>query len=804
MGTVAGLSAGCTGFERIKIGGRPPEKWGNPLEEWIPSICEQCPGGCGLMVRVVGGRAVKVLGNPLHPINRGGVCPKGLASIQSLYDPDRIQTPLKKVGERGEGKWQPISWEEAIAAVLERLHTLRGKNMPHSLIILGGQFHDLRDTVIRRFAESFGTPNYIRNRCLAPERSSKAHFLMQGVTAPLGYDLMNSGLILSFGCSLLEGWISPVFQLFAFGHLRQERHGRRGRMYVVDPRFSVTASKADQWIPIRPGTDAALALGMAYIIIQEGIYDRRFVERNTFGFENWKDAEGRSHRGFRTLVLEEYKPLKVSSITGVPVKTIFSLARAFANTKPALALGEKGLPYHPNDIYTRMAIHSLNGLSGSIGMEGGLTVQSAVPLTVWPPAELDEPARFGNFQPRIDGAGGGKYFLAEDAVENLPENILKGQPYPVDTLFLFHTNPFFSHPKRETFIQAFKKIPFIVSFSPFLDETSLYADLILPDHTFLERWQGSAVRHMAGFNLFSLGKPAVDPVHKTKDATDLLIEVAKRLGGTPAKAFPGENWRGLLVQTTKGLYHSGQGYTVSVPEEEAFREFLEKRGYRIPENKSFEAFWENLSAKGAWWNPGGSSTRAEDLIRGTPSGRFEFYSNALRDRMKRAAEAVGSTERLLEDLGIEAEGDRLYLPHYRAAKDEGAKGPKLILNTYRLMSMSGKTAAQPWLQETLAPHVEDSWENWAEISPETARANGLRDGDQVWLESRKGKIKIRVRVLSSVAPDMVHIPFGQGHRAFGRWARNRGDNPNDVFVTRDDTLKGFGTLAGTRVKMTKA
>jgi anaerobic selenocysteine-containing dehydrogenase len=410
MGAVAGLSTGCTDFEKISTGWRSPEKWGNPLEEWIPSICQQCIGGCGLLVRVIEGRAVKVVGNPLHPVSGGGICAKGLASIQSLYDPDRIQTPLKRSGDRGEGKWQPIGWDEATAMVVERLRGLQEKKLTNSLVILAGQFHDLREPLLHRFTDAYGTPNYIRNRCFTPDEASKAHFLMQGVASPLGYDLMNASLILSFGCSLLEAWISPVFQLRAFGHIRQERPGNRGRIYVVDPRFSVSASKADQWIPIRLGTDAALALGMAYVIIQEGIYDRKFVERNTFGFEDWTDGGGKSHVGFKTLVLNEYKPFKVSGITGVPVEDIFSLARAFVNRRPAIALGEKGLSYRPNDIYTRMAIHSLNGLSGSLGSKGCLTVQSDVPLTAWPAPEQEESVRFGNSQPRSMAQARGNTF----------------------------------------------------------------------------------------------------------------------------------------------------------------------------------------------------------------------------------------------------------------------------------------------------------------------------------------------------------------------------------------------------------
>jgi molybdopterin-containing oxidoreductase family iron-sulfur binding subunit len=172
--------------------------------------------------------------------------------------------------------------------------------------------------------------------------------------------------------------------------------------------------------------------------------------------------------------------------------------------------------------------------------------------------------------------------------------------------------------------------------------------------------------------------------------------------------------------------------------------------------------------------------------------------------MKRAADAAGDMGRLMADLGVGAKGDRLYLPHYDAVQEQQSSDSTFTLNTYRLMSMSGVTAAQPWLQETLAPHVEESWENWIEINAEKARKLGIRDGQRVWIQSPKGKIQLKARILPTVAPDMVHIPFGQGHRAYGRWAKGRGSNPNDVILSLDDTLKGFGILAGTRVKITKA
>jgi anaerobic selenocysteine-containing dehydrogenase len=436
-GTASGLATTGCGLELMPTSGAEPKKWTNLVEEWIPSICQQCPGGCGLIVRVVDNQAVKIQGNPLYPINKGRICMKGHAGLQALYDPDRLQGPMKR--KRGSQSWQPISWEEAIQLVVDRLRALRKQGKSHTLMILGGQYRGYRDRLWRRFAEAYGTPNYIRSRCFEAERAAKTHFLMQGLARPLGYDLRETNFLLSFGCNLLESWISPVYQLAAYGHLRQGRPDRRARIVQVDPRHSITALKADTWIPIKPGTDGALALGMAYVIIREALYDRKFVERYTFGFEDWIDESGSIRRGFKRLVSEEYNPLRVSDLTGVPVKTIFNVAREFAAQKPALALGERGPAFHSNDIYTRMAIHSLNALTGNIGKPGTLFVQGELPLTPWEPVKEDDLAEQGGAMPRIDGAGKGKYFLTSDVVERLPKRILIEKPYPVNAMFLFHT-----------------------------------------------------------------------------------------------------------------------------------------------------------------------------------------------------------------------------------------------------------------------------------------------------------------------------------------------------------------------------
>jgi len=511
------------------------EQWATPKETLVPSICQQCPGGCGLVVRTLDGQAAGIRGNPLHPVNRGALCPKAFGGLQLLYDPNRLKGPM--VRDRERGHFRPIAWDEALGLVTKRLSELRAQGLAHTVAVLGGQYRGYRDTLWKRFAEAYGTPNYIRVRCLQPERPALAHQLMQGVTTPLGYDLGEARCILSFGVGLLESWYGSVYGSLAFANLRGAGDRPRGRLIQVDPRRSQTAAKAARWVPIVPGTDGILALGIANVLIRENLYDKEFVDERTFGFEDWVDERGERHEGFKNLVRREYGLLAVAAATGVPVNTILEIARDLATLKPALIVGDRGPAYGPDDLRTRMAIHSLNALVGNLGVRGGLLAQGELPLSPLPPVRQDEASKRGLGHARVDGAGRGEYLLVTDAPQVLPERILSANPYPINALFLFATNPLANHPAREAFARAFERVPFVVSFSPFLDESSARADLVLPDHTYLERWQDDQVTHLAGFTCFSVARPAAEPLHQTRNTADVVLETARTLGGSVAESL---------------------------------------------------------------------------------------------------------------------------------------------------------------------------------------------------------------------------------------------------------------------------
>lgn len=800
IGLMSATAAGTGLYQRITSGLASltalDDTWQDRTEKRILSICQMCPGGCGLSVRAVAGMPVKVDGNRLYPINHGALCPRGQAMLQSLYNPDRFIGPLRRVGPKGSGQWQQLTWEEALQTLAESLSALRAKGKPEALAIWGGNYRGLLQRLWSRFAQAYGTPNYIRLRTFNPEAPDPAVALMQGQARPAGFDLREAALVLSLGCNWLESWNAPVYQMQAYGHMRQGRRGRRAEIIHVEPRLSPSAAKADLWVPLAPGTEGIFALGLAHLLVREQSYDEEFVGHSTFGFEDWTDAEGRKHIGFKRMVIEEYPPGRVAERTGVRLEVLVKVARSLASVRPAVVLGENRSLLEGHDLFTRLAIHSLNALVGSIGVTGGiLPGQEEPPLIPWPDVGCDQTAQQGLASRRLDGAGAAEHFLESDAPGQLPSAILAGANSPVEVLFLQRANPLYGRPDKKLFGQALARIPLVVSFSGMPDEVSAQADLILPEHHFLEGWQDDQVSFLPSFTLFGIGQPAVKPLYNTRHPADVILDLARRMGPAIAPAFPWTTYAELLKQTAKGLFDQQRGYVIATEATELFRQVLQRNGYRSAEFGTFEEFWQALIASGGWWDPHEPVARASRRF-GTPSGRFEFYPQLLQRRLKEAFAQFGDNQgrgvaeraRILSALGMADETDDLFFPRVLLARAPVAD-PKFPfwLQTFELLTIGdGIGANLPDLQENLAVHVKESWESWAEIHPQTARKLGIHDGSWVWVESPHGRVRLRARLYPGTRPEVIAMPVGQGHKAGGRWAQNRGCDPSDLMAPRSE------------------
>ena len=404
--------------------------------EWAPSVCRDCAAACGIRVRMVDGAPVKVEGNPLCPIGRGRLCASGQAGIEAYYDPDRLIGPAKRTGARGENRWTAITWDEATAILASRLSGTRATER-RPLAIGMEERGPLADGWTK-----FWTACDARVAWTPAQTSARlrAGFLaLTGIDREPLFDLEHATYVLSFGAPIAETWLSPVWAQRSFGRFRRQAGRSRGRLVQVDARRSATARKADEWLALTPEQQVVLAYGLAAIIARESRGNRQFLDR----FAG-------NHAEFERDVVRTYLPDEVSALTGIPVVTILRLARELsATTQPLVAVAADASRELTD------AVFALNALVGAYDRPGGIyAAATAPPDGIEDAAGPIEAIAAGRIRPAVLALRDGSALRRSSLVER-PD-------------------------------AAFASADFIVSFSPYLDETSTLADLLLPAHTPIE------------------------------------------------------------------------------------------------------------------------------------------------------------------------------------------------------------------------------------------------------------------------------------------------------------------------------
>lgn len=713
-----------------------PEKGGT---SYLTSTCKLCPGGCGIRVRLIEERrAIKIDGNPFHPVNRGGMCPLGLAGLQYLYHEEiRVKHPLKRDGARGQGSWKPIPWEEAVTLISSRLKDLRQKDLSHTVVLLDGEGMGSQAHLAARFLKAFGSPNYIRSY-QSTDLEEALIKTLYGVKAHLSYDLPRSQTILSFGCALMDGWGNPVWVAQAYQQWRQSSLKERAKLVQIDTMANTTASLADEWIAVKPGTEGTLALGLAQVIIDKGWYDQESLRVHSSGLN-----------GLKGLLNKEYTPDRVAKMTGVSPDTIQKLARDFTASKPSVALWGKGKGELPVVFIEAQAVHLLNLLAGSINRPGGVYIQPEFPYVTQPQVSLDKTAERGFSQPRLDQALSSQYPNTGNIAGNLFAKTGLKKPYPINCLFLNEVNPVFSMGEKP-FKSTIEEIPFLVSFSSFMDETNFWADLILPAPTFLERWDDSYYSQGVPFPIYGLTKPVLPPLYGSKSLGEVLLDLAKNLGGKVREALPFETMEGVIKQAAKGLYDSKKGRLADGPPPEM--------GKTSPASfESFDQFWGQLVSLGTWY------------------------------QMENKSEEINSKG----ILDVSGRGQ---------AFDE--KTLWMIPQSLILLQ-SGYWPNPPFLTKYLGDETLIKDVSVAQVHPHTARDLSLWEGDRVEIQSAKGTITARIHLFEGARPNCFFVPLGLGHTAFDPTLKDRGANLYPILDSAVDPITGLKVAWATRVKIKK-
>jgi len=706
------------------------------------SACTLCPGGCGITVRKIDDRAVKIEGMKGHPVNDGGLCILGLSGLQLLYGPTRVKTPLRRAGKRGEGRWEPITWKEAVSAVVQKMGELRASGRAHTVGCIMGSDRGTVPRLLSRFLTVYGSPNFIRNPSFQDSYELILD-LMHGLQGSAGFDVEHADFVLSFGSGLIDGWGSPVRMFRA--HSLWRKNG--GKVVQIEPRLSNTAAKADKWIPINPGTEAVLALALAHVMIKESLYNKDFVDNHAVGFADGTDDQGKQRPGFKQLVHEKYSPDTVEKITGVPKATIISLARKFARASRPLAVCGRGQGKTPGGAGEFAAVHALNALAGRINTPGGIWAAPEPDYIAWPELEMDGKAAEGMQKGRIDEAGGERYPNSRYLLNRFLEKTASGKGYPAQVLFVSGANPLYEMPGVEGVKKAFDKIPFVVSFSSYMDETAENADLILPNHVYLERYEDVPSPSGIPKPFIGLSRPVVTPQFDTRHLGDTIITMAKALGGNMAKAFPWDSYEDCLKDTLgnrwESLFQNG---------------FLSDPTFRVPTwKKAFD----------------------------TPSRKFEFVVS----QSSNGSAKVFKTAELYTP--VKPEGDSSSYP--------------LVLIPYEIMRLAnGFIGDPPFVIKTVDDTILKGKESFIEVNPKTARALGLSEGSLAMLTTPKGSEKVRVHLFDGIMPGIVAMPKGLGHTAYDNYLAEKGVNFNNLIGPIKDPVSGLDAAWGIRAKLTKS
>lgn len=677
----------------------PPEEALPGQATWYASTCRQCPAGCGIVVRTIDGRAKKIEGNPLHPLNRGKVCARGQAGLQVLYNPDRLRNAVRQSGGRGSRRFEALYWPEALDLLSNKIAAL---SSAERLAFLGGMMPSHVYRLVTRLLEALGaSPPIVYDLQSALEGRGAAAQLSQAIfgTPDLPvYDLSQSDVVFSFGANLLETWMSPVAQSVAYGSMRQGLMGNRGLLVQFEPRLSATAASADEWIPVRPGAEGFAALAIGRIIIEERL------------------GHVGSYRS-QAVLYEDVDVGTMAAACEVPVDTLRRLARAFADADRAVAIPGGYLAGQRNGFASMLAAQSLNLVAAQVGREGGVFLSHPGPT-----AALRENPTVNTF----------------DEVMELTRRMKAGE---IDLLLIHGTNPLYELPAAAGFAEAITHVPFVVSFSSFVDETAVWADLILPDHTYLESWGYEVPSPGADRPVVSSQQPVVRPLYDTLATAEVLLGLAARLGGKPAEALAWEDEASFLEEMTGELFGSS----------------LAAYDARTP-----SGFWALWRQYGGWWSE---------------------------KPIQREPELTELAQKPLPVSEPQFEGDLDDYPFH--------------LYPYSSINLSdGRGANLPWLQETPDPMTTVQWGTWVEINPGTASTLGISDDDIVQVESPYGMLEVPAVIYPGIRPDVVAIPVGQGHQDYGRFAQAvMGSNPMELVAPVTDPSTGALAWGATRVRV---
>jgi anaerobic selenocysteine-containing dehydrogenase len=758
----------------LKQGGESFSHLSGNQHKAIPSICGQCPSRCAILGYMDDGKLVKIEGNPASIRNQGKVCAKGQTGVTKIYDPDRILYPLKRTGKRGQGQWGKISWDEALDDLGGRLKKFRDDGAPEKFVFHHGWISTSAEKLIDDvFLPVYGTGSIIKQTCQGQSARWTAHELTWGSNID-NWDFDNTRFVLNFGSNVLEAHTNFVSLA---KRLTSSSVDKQLKMITFDVRLSNTAANSERWIPIKPGTDLAVVLAMCNVVMNEELYsgegekfiDFCLVSDDFSALPKDKIAVLKKH-------LADYTPEWAEKISGVAAGQIRDIAREFAVTKPACVIGSRGAGAHFNGVETERAIQMLSAITGNIDNPGG-RCQGVLPQWRFPAAPKDrpEPRKLGFIDDTdtsiLPGIGAGHSFL-----KRLKEGGEKPGVY-----MWYHHNPAYANANTQEIIDILKDetlLPFTVAVTPFYDESAALADLILPDATYLERYDIEASVSPGQVPEYALRQPLTAAQGEARDFKDVCCELAKRmglkLGFTSAEKFikkackltkvVKKKARGFRGMKKRGIWHDPK----AMP---AYYAYRQKVG-----NKTLAEDGVLLDEKtGVYWNWKTAEIDSEAKAKATGYLNTPGSSKGYVGQRVGYAAYAGFKPGMLNKTGhfelyspILAAKGLPGLPSYVGIPDHAnMSADQLIMTTFKSnVQALSNTGNGSWLAEI---HNENPvW-----INPVTATARDIVEGDALIITSSIGEVTATAMVTPTVAPGVIAVSTHLGRWQGGRYASGK-------------------------------
>lgn len=671
-----------------------PEDQVTGIDNWYATLGSN---GEGLAVRIMEGRAKKVEGNSDYPINTGAHSYSNEAELQVLYHPERLESPLVRDGNRGSGKWIEIGWTDAYQRINDQLKTFGHSKSRFITKPIGGR----SSSVINAFANELG------NKPLSYSSFDDTNFinalnLITGSDNLPKFDIGNSDMVLNFGMDFLNSSYSQAMFGREYGKFRTSP---RGSLYQIEPRLSLTATNADEWIYCELGTEGMIASAIAYVLISEKLVQSQFE----MILSNQIDSS----------YLADYSPEKISNLTGIKSEKIIDIAHKLAESKHPVVIGGDLASANTNGSFNMIAIYALNLIIGNINKKGGLILNPDSP---------------------VKGLNSSKISSTYKDILSLLGDIDSGD---VNSLFINQVNLNYSISASLDLNSSLSKLGLIVSLNSFVDDTSKYADIILPLDTQFESWGNDIPLIGPGYEVIGFQQPIVKSFFSnrgkqsgTKSSEEIIMELSAVMG--LKNKYSGKTMKDVLMDDAKKIMKLNRG--------------------SIRAN-DLKTFWNGLLSRGGWWDLKSTVTKTGDpKIKKWPKINKPKFSNSTAS---------------------------FYLIPFKTTVSDGS------------------LAHLPWLQGLTDPMTTIAWETWVEINEEVAKKLNIKEGDIIELDNGNGRnIKVAAYPNPATPPNVLSVPVGGGQDS-GRYTSGFGSNVYSILNTSYDIQTGAHAWASNKVNIKK-